>query len=832
MVPRGETGKGLPADERDEGLLDPAWRLRTQSPELALAVGGHLLRQAGERVDDVNRLWAEALVVIGTCRIGRGFEAVGQGIRALRSAEMLRESEPAHALRVELAGCARALDLPLCGVRLLRPVLTSAAATPTTRAAVLTEAARCLGRPLWHEELDRALSEADRLYMADELNAPATGTSRAMLRAVAAAQQRRRGHPSAALEAAGEGMALLTDVTGQDADGGQARARLVLELVLALLDLGSPVDAVESAAELARAPVRATTAASVNWLRFALASRAHLSTGRVERGKELLRLAGDSAERHQLQVVLAESRSALADVLEQAGETTEAMLSLRSAHAAGMTQRRLRAQAERLIVEEFAADEHESESMFAELTEYLAHSRAGTRMVGRDISGLSSADRSDDWSSADSVAWKAQVADSAPAPVNGLRGSTELDATEAQPTSTPGRANGAVEELPAEQVLRRARRAAEEATEEAPGARPRYRGDSAGLGLSNIPGLVVTQGSGGRRRAPEPPHDRAKRETIEPSAWPSQRRRSRSDRWSTDDAGKRGTPPSEEPGVTGGVGRLGAGPNAFLPSLRGSESETTRQGPWSEFDPTSSDSRSAGSPANWPADEQPGQPEDEQPNGRRGGDRSVGSGPPGSRLDAATARWLDLLAGRGISTTEEPDTTSPDTTSPAHTELARDEANVGRSDEQPNSEPGLEPPIPFRRRRRSRSDSHGGSREKLELGDLLTEAMMAFHNGTRPQKEPVTADTDNAMRDDDQFGTLTNIGWPSATSRQPTETGRSEESGHSDIGAESPGNRFSMGPFDVEDDNGDDGDNPGGAHAGGRRPGLEWRLSDRPRFDG
>ncbi|MGH3624489.1 MAG: hypothetical protein ACRDQ5_22340, partial [Sciscionella sp.] len=71
MVPRGEAGMGFPPGEREEHLLEPAWRLRTQSPELALAIGGHLAQQAGERLDDVNRLRAQALLVIATSRVGR-----------------------------------------------------------------------------------------------------------------------------------------------------------------------------------------------------------------------------------------------------------------------------------------------------------------------------------------------------------------------------------------------------------------------------------------------------------------------------------------------------------------------------------------------------------------------------------------------------------------------------------------------------------------------------------------------------------------------------------------------------------------------------------------
>ncbi|MGH3620996.1 MAG: hypothetical protein ACRDQ5_04295, partial [Sciscionella sp.] len=127
----------------------------------------------------------------------------------------------------------------------------------------------------------------------------------------------------------------------------------------------------------------------------------------------------------------------------------------------------------------------------------------------------------------------------------------------------------------------------------------------------------------------------------------------------------------------------------------------------------------------------------------------------------------------------------------------------------------------------------GRSHERLALGDLLSEAMMAFHNGTHPMEERTSPETDHPQRDNDRLAAVADFGWPSST---PNETDTIGAGGHGDIGAGSPGNGVAEHPstdshsrFGLDDD---PGGNVGGAHAGGRRPGREWRLSDRPYFGG
>jgi hypothetical protein len=74
---------------------------------------------------------------------------------------------------------------------------------------------------------------------------------------------------------------------------------------------------------------------------LALATRVHLPAGRVDIARGMLQDTADSAQRHQLDILLAESLLALAHVHEVSGELAEALNDLRSAHAA--ERRRARA---------------------------------------------------------------------------------------------------------------------------------------------------------------------------------------------------------------------------------------------------------------------------------------------------------------------------------------------------------------------------------------------------------------------------------------------------------------------------------------------------------
>ncbi|HUQ54832.1 MAG TPA: hypothetical protein VM306_04225, partial [Lentzea sp.] len=164
---------------------------------------------------------------------------------------------------------------------------------------------------------------------------------RGLIRAVQAAQHRRWGDIAAAIGAAREGLDLLSRFVDPAADSGQGIGRLTLELVLALMDANRLLDASEVGTPLLERPVRAPSASTSGWLRLALATRVHLPAGRVALAREMLREAAVSAERHQLDTLLAESLLALAHVHEVSGELADALTNLRSAHAA--ERRRARA---------------------------------------------------------------------------------------------------------------------------------------------------------------------------------------------------------------------------------------------------------------------------------------------------------------------------------------------------------------------------------------------------------------------------------------------------------------------------------------------------------
>ncbi|WP_447006108.1 hypothetical protein ACRAKI_06350 [Saccharothrix isguenensis] len=323
-------------------LVVPAWRLRWRAPELALVLGERAVALASARRDEADRLRAEALVVFASNRMGRGVRTADRALDALKAAESGSEQETAWRLRVELADSARSVGAPLTGFAAVRPVLEAENVPLGLRAAALVQASECLVSVGRGEALSRALDEADQLYQADPLlDHDTTLLHRALLRAAAGGQHRRWGDLQAATAACRDGLALLDRLKEAESDNGQVRGRLTVELVCGLLDLNKPGEASEIGTPLLERPVRAPSASTTGWLRLALATRVHLPAGRVDQARDLLRDTADSAERHQLDLLLAESLLALAHVHEVAGNLTEALANLRSAHAA--ERRRARA---------------------------------------------------------------------------------------------------------------------------------------------------------------------------------------------------------------------------------------------------------------------------------------------------------------------------------------------------------------------------------------------------------------------------------------------------------------------------------------------------------
>ncbi|GAB2860865.1 hypothetical protein [Lentzea nigeriaca] len=338
MAARGETQANVEVST----LVVPAWRLRWRAPELALVLGERALALASARHDEADRLRAESLVVFAGNRVGRGVRIADRAIDALKAAEAAGEYETAWLLRVELAACARSVGAPLTGFAAVTPVLEAPDVSAELRASALVQASECLVTVGRGDEPTRALAEADQLYVADTtLDDDTRLLLRGLIRAVQAAQHRRWGDIAAAIGAAREGLDLLGRFADPSADSGQGLGRLTLELVLALMDANRLLDASEVGTPMLDRPVRAPSASTTGWLQLALATRVHLPAGRVAVAREMLREAAASAERHQLDTLLAESLLALAHVNEVSGELSEALTNLRAAHAA--ERRRARA---------------------------------------------------------------------------------------------------------------------------------------------------------------------------------------------------------------------------------------------------------------------------------------------------------------------------------------------------------------------------------------------------------------------------------------------------------------------------------------------------------
>ncbi|MFD4639379.1 hypothetical protein ACFWN2_18830 [Lentzea sp. NPDC058436] len=338
MAARGETQANVEVST----LVVPAWMLRWRAPELALVLGERAVALASTRRDEADRLRAESLVVFAGNRVGREVRIADRALDALKAAQAAGEHETGWLLRVELAACARSVGAPLTGFAAVTPVLEAPDVPAELRASALVQASECLVTVGRGDEPARALAEADQLYVADTtLDEDTRLLLRGHIRAVQAAQHRRWGDLAASIGAAREGLDLLSRFSDPCADSGQGVGRLTLELALALMDANRLLDASDVGAPLLDRPVRAPSASTIGWLRLALATRVHLPAGRVGLAREMLQEAAASAERHQLDTLLAESLLALAHVHEVSGDLADALTNLRSAHAA--ERRRARA---------------------------------------------------------------------------------------------------------------------------------------------------------------------------------------------------------------------------------------------------------------------------------------------------------------------------------------------------------------------------------------------------------------------------------------------------------------------------------------------------------
>ena len=183
------------------------------------------------------------------------------------------------------------------------------------------------------DDVEDALTEADRLLAADDsLSADARRMERARLAVRSAAYHRWYGDNEEAVTAARDGLTLLSRLQHElRAESDRLHARLVLELVCALLDEGQLHEAEDAARPTVDEPVRATSAESVGQVMLAMATRVHLPAGEVDRGRGLLDQAAWLAERHGLDSLLADALTELSRLDEQAGHVKDALEALRAA---------------------------------------------------------------------------------------------------------------------------------------------------------------------------------------------------------------------------------------------------------------------------------------------------------------------------------------------------------------------------------------------------------------------------------------------------------------------------------------------------------------------
>ncbi|MCP3800891.1 diguanylate cyclase [Allokutzneria sp. A3M-2-11 16] len=322
-------------------LVTSAWRLRWRAPELTLVLGERAAEIALAHSDEWARLRGEMLALFALNRLGQGVSVAERAIVAMSAAEAVGEVELGWRLRIELANSARVVGTPLTGFALLRPLLEAGDAPAGLRGAAMVQLVDCLARLGSVPELTDALTEADQLYQQDrQLEADTVVILRALLRAAAAGNNRRWGDLPAAVHAAEEGMAMLSDLSDPAADSGYASGRLVLQRVCALFDLDRGREAERVALEFMERPVRSPLATSVGWLKFALATRLHLPRGSAETAADLLRGTAHLARRHRSEALLTQSLQSLAHVYELTGELTDALGCLRDAHAAERRRQR------------------------------------------------------------------------------------------------------------------------------------------------------------------------------------------------------------------------------------------------------------------------------------------------------------------------------------------------------------------------------------------------------------------------------------------------------------------------------------------------------------
>ncbi|WP_459716679.1 GGDEF domain-containing protein [Actinophytocola sp. KF-1] len=321
---------------------------------------------------------AQAVLASGLVRISQHAQAVEPGFAALTLAETGGARDVAAAVRIDLAACAQQVGEPLLGGALLRPVLEAGQTPPAVRAAALGRLVGCVAHVARRDDVEDALSEADRLLAADSgIAADVRRMERARLAVRTAGYHRWYGDTEDAITAAREGLALLTRLRPDlRSESDRLRARLVLELVCGLLDEGELSEALNAAHPTVDEPVRATSAASVGRLMLAVATRVYLPSGQTDRGRHLLDQAAWVAERHALDGLRADALTEVSRLEEQAGRAADALEAMRAARAAEHRRMRAVSRAARIVLVEVGSNHgvrDTAQQSVAALMRRLAH---------------------------------------------------------------------------------------------------------------------------------------------------------------------------------------------------------------------------------------------------------------------------------------------------------------------------------------------------------------------------------------------------------------------------------------------------------------------------
>ncbi|MGH3771065.1 MAG: hypothetical protein ACRDRW_06680 [Pseudonocardiaceae bacterium] len=446
-------------------LVESAMLLRWRAPELALLLADRAVTAAQD--DKVAILQADHLAVFALNRLGRHGEAAHRLFPAVRDAD----TSPGlrHELRVELAQCAAALGEPATALDAVRAVLAAGDdVAPVLRGRALVAVAEVSVALGCDELVTAALEEADELYREDPgLDHDTALLLRAAARAVDAVRHRRRAATAQAEAKAREGRELLAGLADPEHDSGEVSARLMHEIVLALLDRDAGDAATQEVRPLLRRPVRAAAAGAVGRLRLALATRVHLAEGRHEPALTLLADAVEGAQRHGVDAVLAECLEGLSHVHEARGEFADALHCMRAARAAEGRHCRDVEAARATLLENCGTARSEEARLVGQVAGLLGN--AGTGGTGLDV----------DTVAPPAVAPPAVVTPAAedPGPVS------------------PGPAEEQSAESPSELDLWQ------------PGARHRRGGGTLVFVSDLLPTAAVSPGRSGRRRAVEPAED-------------------------------------------------------------------------------------------------------------------------------------------------------------------------------------------------------------------------------------------------------------------------------------------------------------------------------------